>query len=322
MRNIENVSVLMTVYNDAEYIKAAIRSILSQTFRDFELIIIDDGSTDLTQNTIMTFHDPRIRYFYVNHIGREKALNMGLKMANYDWISIMDSDDIAHPKRLAIQVSKLNSGEMNVIGCNSAIFNNNNIHYLLLNQGDHRKVLPRLALHCILTHSGIMYQRDLVVQAGGYNECLVEDYDLFLRLKGVAKFYILPDILSFIRLRNDSRHNRDVLSSANTVHALLQKYYIRGISEEFEIEKNQINNFWGWREYFYGNKSEARKYWRISLKTELNGRVLIAFIISYIPEFFFTEFRKSRITLRIRYLIFYFSKANRDLRRLFSDIDS
>ena len=102
------VSVIMPAYNSAAFVAEAIESILQQSYRDFEFIIINDGSTDSTGKIIASFTDPRIRYYEheANH-GNNATRAEGLLLANGKYIAIMDSDDISLPNRLQIQVSYL-----------------------------------------------------------------------------------------------------------------------------------------------------------------------------------------------------------------------
>lgn len=101
------ISVVMPVYNQERFIAQAVACILAQTFTDFELIIVDDGSTDRTTEVLAQFDDPRIRYRRVKHQGFIKALLQGYKEARGTWIARMDSDDVCHPERLERQVEFL-----------------------------------------------------------------------------------------------------------------------------------------------------------------------------------------------------------------------
>lgn len=106
------VSVVMPTYNDAEYLRQAIDSILSQTYSHFEFIIVNDGSTDNTEAIISTYTDLRIRY-YANDTNRGNAYtrNVGMSKAHGKYIAIMDSDDISMPDRLQVQVKYLEKHE-------------------------------------------------------------------------------------------------------------------------------------------------------------------------------------------------------------------
>ena len=100
------VTVLMSVYNGEKYLERAIKSILNQTFKDFEFLIINDGSTDNSVKIIQSFNDLRLRLIHnESNIGLIKTLNKGLKLSNGKYIARMDCDDISLPKRLSIQAS-------------------------------------------------------------------------------------------------------------------------------------------------------------------------------------------------------------------------
>ena len=99
-----NVSVLMPVFNGEKWIAEAIDSVLNQSYTDFELLILNDGSTDSTEQVILSYKDKRIKYVKRNH-DFISALNDGLRMAQGKYIARMDADDVMHPDRLKIQVS-------------------------------------------------------------------------------------------------------------------------------------------------------------------------------------------------------------------------
>ncbi len=107
------VSVLMTVYNGQEYLNIAIDSILKQTFKDFELIIMDDGSTDNTRFVVENYNDKRIVYVYQDNQGQAAALNNGIQIARGDYIARMDADDISYKNRLELQVKFLDDNVQN-----------------------------------------------------------------------------------------------------------------------------------------------------------------------------------------------------------------
>src|SRR5476651_1795687 len=97
------ITVLMPAYNAGKYIGDAIKSVLEQSFGDFELLIVNDGSTDDTVKIIESFHDPRIRVIHQDNQGVAAALNNGLKHARSPYIARFDADDICSHKRLEIQ---------------------------------------------------------------------------------------------------------------------------------------------------------------------------------------------------------------------------
>ena len=95
------VSIVMPTYNRGGVIVNAIRSVIDQTFTDWELIIVDDGSTDNTERVVKSFYDPRIKYHKIEHTGYvSKVRNAGNKLAKGEIIVVHDSDDVAFPDRL------------------------------------------------------------------------------------------------------------------------------------------------------------------------------------------------------------------------------
>ena len=123
--NIPKISVLMLAYNEERYIAETIESILNQTFKDFEFIIVNDGSTDKTEDIILSFHDPRIRLIN-NHVnlGLTISLNKGLSIAKANLIARQDGNDISCTKRLEKQLEFMNANpEVVVLGTNAKYIN-------------------------------------------------------------------------------------------------------------------------------------------------------------------------------------------------------
>lgn len=104
-----SLSVVLPVYNQERYLGAAVKSILNQTYRDFELVVVDDGSTDATPNILATINDPRLRLIRNKHLGFIEALRTGIDHARAPWIARMDSDDLSASSRLATQMTFLAS---------------------------------------------------------------------------------------------------------------------------------------------------------------------------------------------------------------------
>src|SRR6266566_5787935 len=102
-----SLSVVLPVYNQERYLGAAVKSILNQTYRDFELVVIDDGSTDATPNILAAINDPRLRVIRNRHAGFIEALRTGIDRARAPWIARMDSDDLSVSSRLATQMAFL-----------------------------------------------------------------------------------------------------------------------------------------------------------------------------------------------------------------------
>lgn len=199
----------MSVYNGERYLREAIESILGQTFKDFEFIIIDDGSTDSSKDIILYYKDPRIRLIEnKKNICLTKSLNKGIKAAQGEYIARMDADDISLPKRLKKQIDFLD--EHKDVGVLGTTF------YHIDNEGKiiFTKIVPLkndiiqkelLKKNCF-AHGSIMMRKDILEKVGGYREQIKysQDYDLFLRIAKHCKMANLEEALYKWRLHEDT----------------------------------------------------------------------------------------------------------------------
>lgn len=209
MRTEPKVTVLMPAYNAAKYIYEAIASVLQQTFSDFELVIVNDGSTDDTVSIINSFKDERIVLINQENAGIANALNTGLKHAKAPYIARFDADDICHPQRLEKQVAFLNDNpEYILVG--------SDLDYILEN-GDflfhfrciahtHEEIANKLYYYCPFAHPAVMYRKESICQAGGYSVDAhnFEDYFLWAKIAHAGKFHNIPEPLLLYRLNPSS----------------------------------------------------------------------------------------------------------------------
>lgn len=203
------VSVLMPAYNCETYVSEAVSSMLSQTFADFELLVIDDGSTDATRAVLESIHDPRLRLVSnPRNLGLIATLNRGLELASGRYIARMDADDVSAPERLEKQVQFLEShpgvdvlGTMvNLIDEAGRIFGS--LADYPTSTDDVRKYMLR---ECCLVHPTVMFRKDVVQAAGGYDASArhAEDYDLWLRLADRHMIANLPEKLVSYRMHRN-----------------------------------------------------------------------------------------------------------------------
>lgn len=203
------ITVLMPAYNAARYIGEAIASVLQQTFTDFELLIVNDGSTDETLNVINGFKDERIVVISQTNRGVADALNAGLKYARAPYIARFDADDICYPYRLEKQIRFLQDNPGYILVGSEAKY--------ILENGDflfdfhciaysHEQIMDKLYFYCPFVHPTVMYRKDAVIQAGGYptHAHNFEDYLLWTRLAGTGKLCNLTEPLIKYRLNSTS----------------------------------------------------------------------------------------------------------------------
>jgi len=189
--NNPKVTVLMPAYNAEKYIGEAIASVLNQSFTDFELLIINDGSTDSTQKIIHSFRDKRIVLINQQNKGVSAALNVGLKAARADYIARFDADDVCHPDRLKIQYEFITSYPQYTIIGSTADYIDASGHFMFTHQlaGHLNEEIQQLKYSvCPFIHSSVLYKKDVVITNGGYNEnaYTYEDHFLWASMQPVA----------------------------------------------------------------------------------------------------------------------------------------
>lgn len=204
---IPKISVVMSVYNGERYLKEAIESILSQTFSDFEFVIINDGSDDNSENIIKTFDDKRIQYFPKEHSGLINSLNFGLEKARGEFIARFDSDDVSLPNRLEKQFNFLVQNPENVlvgthaIKINESGENTGEFIYPPISWKEIKKYSLR---HNPFIHPTVMFRKDVLEKVGNYrNFKYAEDYELWTRLIYKYPCANLPEKLLKYRIHSE-----------------------------------------------------------------------------------------------------------------------
>lgn len=197
------VTVLMPVRNGARYIKEAIESVLRQSFTDFELLIVDDGSTDETVEIIHEFTDSRIKLHLREH-DFVKNLNEGLNLASGPYVARMDADDIMHTERLNIQLKRMKKNpSITVCGTWAKIFSDcGKVKRVSLGYGVMQDPMIDLLKCNMLLHPSVMIKKNfLLIHNIRYQEYpFVEDYKLWFDIaKAGGVLYIEPQELMMLR---------------------------------------------------------------------------------------------------------------------------
>jgi glycosyltransferase involved in cell wall biosynthesis len=202
------VGIIMAVYNQEKFIKDAVKSVLDQSFTDFSLIIINDGSTDKSSQIITSFTDKRIEYVVnPNNKGLIYSLNLGIEICmktDCKYIARMDSDDWAWPDRLMLQVNYLDQhAEVGVLGTAVQLFGSiQQKKYMPVTQ---RKILPTFYCYNPFFHPSMMLRKEIVKDKRyDFSFPKYEDYGLWVDLIGTCVFHNLPNILINYRKHEDS----------------------------------------------------------------------------------------------------------------------
>lgn len=222
------LSVIMPVFNAERFLEQSVRSILNQSFRDFELIVIDDGSTDDTVNIINSFHENRIvLVINENRLGLPESLNKGINLAKGEYIARMDADDIADKQRLEIQYQfLLKNPELGIVSSK----------VLLIDKKGHttgrwhrnyspEEIFYHLHFNNILAHSTIMGKKSTFLEYGGYNNHFdkVEDFHLWQKISKQYALFILPRYLLKIRIHDESVSLKNLRLQQNLTEKLVRE---------------------------------------------------------------------------------------------------
>lgn len=223
------LTVVMPVWNGEDYLREAIESILSQTFQNFEFLILDDGSTDSTPLILEEYaqRDRRIRVIQLEHEGIVVALNRGVEEARGELIARMDCDDVAYPNRLEEQVALMRNSGAGL--CHT--------HIRII--GDSRWVTPagrfvrsrsllalRMCFQCLVIHPTVMFRRDLFVDLGGYlpEERHAEDFGLWGKMLEAGKVEGIAEPLLDFRVHGESISKKKAQTQREVAERISQRH--------------------------------------------------------------------------------------------------
>jgi len=246
--NTPKVTVLLPVHNGEAYLEEAIESVLHQTFSDFELLIINDGSIDRTEEIICSLPDKRIRYLKNPAcLGLVKTLNRGLREARGEYVARMDADDICVPERLALQVDYLDRhSEVGILGGQTIDFNERRRKQYLRYTG-HDDITANLLFSTTLCHPTVMMRAAMVRQYHlWYDESALhcEDRELWTRASRQVRLANLDTVVLHYR-----EHDQSVNSRYREVQRQHGKKVVRGLLESMGLNPSaaQLQLHWDFR---------------------------------------------------------------------------
>lgn len=244
--HIPTVTVLMPVYNAAAYVAEAIHSILKQSFSDFELLIINDGSTDNSVSVIEAIKDKRIVLVHnERNLGLIETLNKGFRLAKGTYIARMDADDIAHSERLNLQVRFLEAfPECGVFGSAYREFSEKGNGKTVTFSNNHDLLKTVLFFNSCMSHPTVMFRKSLLEQhqvsySPAYKHA--EDYALWVQLIDKTKFSNSPLALLQYRVHASqvsSAHHTEQQKTADTIRSImLQRIGVMPDAKEQELHR-------------------------------------------------------------------------------------
>lgn len=288
MRN-PKVTVLMSVYNGEKYLYEAIDSILNQTFKDFEFLIINDGSTDGIADILKSYEDPRIKIINnEKNIGLTKSLNVGLKMVKGKYIARQDADDISMPERLEKEVVFLdNNKNVGLVGTYYFVINEKGkILHTIKCLTESRELNEKLLEGNQFGHGLIMFRKECIDKVGAYREEFIfaQDFDFCLRIAEIYNVANIPEHLYKWRLNLKSisvtkkiqqdkyallaiemakerrKFGKDKIQSLKKeeINEFLNGYLIS--KSGFQRKKDIAQNYCFWSRIFFSGKDYGRAF--------------------------------------------------------------
>lgn len=318
------VSVIMPAYNTEKYISEAIDSILNQTYKNFELFIIDDCSTDRTVEIIKTYNDARIRFIYnEKNYGLVYSLNKCINLAKGKYIARMDSDDVSLPERLSEQVEFMElKPDVSIIG---TAFRYSDTKEVVQHPEGNDLIKIQLLNNTAFGHPTVMIRKnDLINTNLFYDHSFfpAEDYELWTRMaeKGL-KMANLPTVGLIYR-----RHNAQISSSKQEQQSLLTEnirqkhraFYFREVLDSKEVDF--IGNY---SLSIYESMSFVFKLWSVNasenyFKRSFFNKYLSQYLIQRLNKY---ELKKSMlnknydISFKIWLLKVYFNQISHNIRK-------
>lgn len=263
------VSVLMCVYNGEAHLRAALESILEQTFTDFEFVIVDDGSTDSSWQMLTEYsrEDSRITLIRnQENIGLTKSLNKGLKLAEGEYIARQDADDVSFPERFKKQVAFLDRhSEVVLVSCDIERINAEGCPIGKFQRGCQPELVfwYLLFYNRLAGHSQVMFRRESVMNIDGYceNYRYSQDYELWCRLVETGKIVILPEVLLQQRFHSQRVSVAKKLEQREYTLAQVKHNIQKLIGEEISLEEAEdLMGFWigHWRSQCFPDSRKAQ----------------------------------------------------------------
>jgi len=287
----ELVSVLLPVYNVEKFVEESVKSILNQTYKNIELIIVDDCSTDETYTILQKLKqkDERIKlHRNSNNLKIAETLNVAFKLSSGDYICRMDGDDISHPERIERKVNFLkNFPEYSLVGCSVQSVDENGDFLRNKKMISNQALIQKTLKYASPVFHIWLARREVYEKLNGYrNIPYVEDFDFLLRMTSLNyKYTNIADYYGYsIRLRNGN-----TISSAGIVQRKAHRYcyylYKRrnaGIEDNYSIENFNKYVHTTKNEFILFNKSNAFLQKAILIKKRFSIKKLIYIALSYV----------------------------------------
>jgi glycosyltransferase involved in cell wall biosynthesis len=258
------ISIIVPCYNQASFLPETLNSVLAQTIANWECIIVNDGSTDNTENVAKNYlaKDDRFKYIYQQNDGSSSARNAGISLAKGEYILPLDADDLINDKYIEKALNSYKDNKnLKLVYCKANKFGTQNM-YWDLEPYSYQNLLINNCIFC-----SAVYRKSSWEQIGGYNTHFkkgLEDWDFWIRLLNIeSEVFQIPEILFYYRIKEESRNTLIQHDDIETYRELIynaeienyRKYfgsYIKHLYEN-QLLKEQIKKMYNSNSYKYGN---------------------------------------------------------------------
>lgn len=280
------VSVIIRTYNRADLLVRALQSVFNQTFQNWEIIIVDDGSTDQTQEVIHKFGEPRLRSIYQDHLGQPgQLLNLGIQQSRGEYVAILDSDDEWLPTKLEKQVKILETAPPNIafVSCHTTIISQDGV------QEEKKVPLPELFLEYTLMRrfpfalSSLLIKKRVLDKVGPFDEqCQTgEDWDMHIRIANKYSYGSVDEfLLKYYKHDSNISFQKNYVSRSKDLEYLLNRN-----TEQYRIYPKILGHWYIILSSYLtksGNLTKARYYLKKNLNLNPSIKNLAKFFISYL----------------------------------------
>jgi len=272
------VSVIIPAYNRAHLIPAAIQSVLDQTYRDFEIIVIDDGSIDATKEAVNSFKDARINYIYQQNSGVASARNNGITASRGEYLALLDSDDAWLPDYLSLMVEKLDAHPQAALVCSDCFICNKDLDEILQKKwhnsaydtiepddAERHPLKYLLRSGCFISPQSTVLRKSILNNTGLFDETLVthEDLELFIRIVREHPVKLIDIPLVKFRKNDNGLQSRYEQMCQDDITVMKRTLAAGGLAREekrFAIKRlAHAYHLWGWYAFY---KKDSSLGWR------------------------------------------------------------
>ena len=267
------VSVIIPTYNYGHFLGEAIRSVLGQTLQDWELIVVDDGSTDNTREVVAAFADPRIHYIHQQNRGNPAARNAALRVVSGEYVAFLDADDVWFPEKLEKQVAALDHlpPTVGLVYSDVYLFNNEDGTIIRSFLQGRRPPQGRILRELLgpdgwfISDTGSLIRREVFQRVGLYDESLwwYEDWEMWVRIAAAYEVAALDEPLARCRRHsaNLSKAPEGMYRHGEAARRKVMAGYPLSRQERRALEHNRAHHeyLYGMDQLRLGKRGEARK---------------------------------------------------------------